>query len=1447
MVNSQSCIPYNSPLTTSGTFRGVLPNGYQYYVNQTNDIATKELQSAGFHMALSNVTSIGCRLAFTKAMAAHVWPACDSTTSPVSPVLPCESLCTNMTSACVGHEWASIQRAFQSLGATSLLTCQLPIVWSTSPSCHEASSFASTVLPSASCQLASTHTAVTTNGVFKGAVDVSTQQWLYLPAGATLSWLETMKAKPLENLLAGIQDNSCRQSFLALMANKIYMPCDATTWTVASIALPRLPCRSLCQSVHSTCGTTAISDYAMIQTFLTLSGSASTLNCTAQGGILPGQADYPLSSTTFGPVSTTCFAPIAPITSTPIQWPHCQTIQNDTLFATASTTFKGVMTTKPIYLPSYQTLQDLESKAKNIGVILSSLTTSACRAAVAKLFASKIFMPCADTSATALALSNALGLPATMNLPPFPQFPSRDSCQLILSTCMTASTKDAITLQALLAGFGSPLNCTGVGGVAVGMPDYPVAQQVWMQTPYGPLSTPITNVLATNTSLATTYSAAPITQLPDTSIAYCSEYTGVACRGVTSGRVFFAAGSCQATMEDMLIDLPSLFKGTSANCTTASARLMCHQAYPVCDETTISTAISTQSGISVSLLNPVPFPRFPQRKLCTDFHTACTGYQSTFFACGSHNCTLPTGTGASPYNGNQFGIFVDVSRDGNIAAMLLGDKFPSPTCVSTKNIAAPNEDFPTTGTYLGPILVPANTGAWNATTQTYPAITTVQPQCIPFSSQQILEEYEPLWITGQRTSRYPSEQDEARSFCKNVIPEGRSVYVPQGMNMTYLNQRVREVHFLFGVLPRKNGCSVAFARYVCNQVFMPCESELVRIVVPARYSTFQPMTRQVGATVLTNYTIQVPSAFPRFPCRSICEDFATKCYNFYMCRDLTAPGKSPNDLQTCMEGRSSMVPNCDKRENAPSGPTKANKPRSILSSVPVPNQKKISNCTGDKPIQGGQLDFPLPGEYTDYNQGTWIKTLLSPATPPIPAFGNLPMLEIYMMLHTECNPATDGPIPDWTEIMFTCPYPTVDPRDTWYHLPAEPNFPGTRTLGKGVFYPDGQEMAVSCALPCRSVAYSEEQYHQSQNLMYATNLMSFPLLLFMIATWVLFDEKRGQRFILYFVICCFINSLAMFVSVCQGMFQVMCRNISTPETTTDRVSWCTINGFLIYYSALSGTVWWFVQAFDLWLKVVLDYRPSVEVQKRKHTIYLVCGWVAPFIVMLCMSAEQWGGQENGLPWCGPLGFTIQWFFFVPVGIMSILGICCMVGIITSVCRSANAAGSASKNGAWKVHLRPILFILCWTGIFSFVFVYRFYAHFRLSLWQTALSEWIKCHVSEAPKELYKNKNIGFTCTDRPVNGPELPFALAIQFGLGSQGIWIFLLYGTMYDNYKLWSNFLGFRKKMGTSQYEGASRTGASYDSKASKASKASKNSSVSTHSRGSRNSIHEIPLENIR
>jgi hypothetical protein len=1293
--------------------------------------------------------------------------------------------------------------------------------------------------------LASTHAAVTTNGVFKGAVDVSIQQWLYRPAGATLSWLETNKAKPLENLLAGIQHYTCRQSFLSLMANKIYMPCDATTWNTASIALPRLPCRSLCQSVHSTCGgqPAAIPDYLMIQTFLTMSGSANTLNCTAQGGIVPGQADYPLTATQFGSVATTCFAPIIPITTSPIQWPHCQTIQNDTLFAAASTTFKGVMTTNPIYLPSYQTLQDLESKAKNIGVILSSLTTASCRAAVVKLFASKIFMPCADTSATAIALSSALGLPATMNLPPFPQFPSRDSCQLILSTCMTASNKDAITLQALLAGFGSPLNCTGMGGVAAGMPDYPVTQQVWMQTMYGPLATPVTNVLATNTALATTYSAAPMTQLPETSIAYCSEYTGVACRGVTSGRVFFAAGSCQATMEDMLIDLPSLFKATSANCTTATARLMCHQAYPVCDETTVSTAISTQSGIPGALLNAVPFPRFPQRKLCTDFHTACTGYQSTFFACGSHNCTLPTGTGASPYNGNQFGIFVDVSRDGNIAAMLLGDKFPSPTCISNKNIATPNDDFPITGTSLGPILVPANTGGWNVTTQTYPAITTVKPQCMSFNSQQIIDTYEPLWVTGQRSSQYPSEQDEARSFCRNVIPEGRSVYVPQGMNTTYLNQRVREVHFLFGLLPRKNGCSVAFARYVCNQVFMPCESQLVRIVVPARYSTFQPATRQPGVTVLTNYTIQVPSAFPRFPCRLVCEDFATKCYNFYMCRDLTAPGKSQEELQTCMEGRSSMVPNCDKRENAPSGPN--TQPRSILSQGPVPNQKKISNCTGGPPIQGGQLDFPLPGLYTDYNQGTWIKTLLSPATQPLPAFGNLPMLEIYMMLHTECNPATDDPVPDWTEIMFTCPYPTVDPRDTWYYLPAEPNFPGTRTLGKGVFYPDGQEMAISCALPCRSVAYSEEQYHQSENLMYATNLLSFPLLVFMITTWVLFDEKRGQRFILYFVICCFINSFAMFVSVCQGMFQVMCRNISTPETTADRVSWCTINGVLIYYSALSGSCWWFIQAFDLWLKVMMDYRPSLRGKKHKDLIYMCMGWIMPLISIAIMSIQHWGGQENGLPWCGALGFSLQWvLFFGPVGVMSVLGIFCMVGIVASVCHSAAASGSASKRGAWVVHLRPILFILCWTGIFSFVFVYRFYAHFRLSLWQTALTTWIKCHLSEAPKEIYKNKNISFTCTDRPINGPELPFALAIQFGLGAQGIWIFLLYGTMYDNYKLWSNFFGCRKKTGTSQYEGASRTERGGNS--SKASKSSKSSKVSMQSQASHNSIHEIPLEQL-
>jgi hypothetical protein len=91
---------------------------------------------------------------------------------------------------------------------------------------------------------------------------------------------------------------------------------------------------------------------------------------------------------------------------------------------------------------------------------------------------------------------------------------------------------------------------------------------------------------------------------------------------------------------------------------------------------------------------------------------------------------------------------------------------------------------------------------------------------------------------------------------------------------------------------------VAFLRYACYQAFNPCDSSQLAITLD-----LAPNVLSGGDyTTRTTRTLNITSAFPRFPCNDICTDFQSRCAAF---------------IATTPE----LAPNCTKRSLAPNGNT----------------------------------------------------------------------------------------------------------------------------------------------------------------------------------------------------------------------------------------------------------------------------------------------------------------------------------------------------------------------------------------------------------------------------------------------------------------------------------------------------------------------------------------------
>jgi hypothetical protein len=359
---------------------------------------------------------------------------------------------------------------------------------------------------------------------------------------------------------------------------------------------------------------------------------------------------------------------------------------------------------------------------------------------------------------------------------------------------------------------------------------------------------------------------------------------------------------------------------------------------------------------------------------------------------------------------------------------------------------------------------------------------------------------------------------------------------------------------------------------------------------------------------------------------------------------------------------------------------------------------------------------------------------------------------------------------------LTCPAPLVVPQN-----------PSTKSRINGG----------GCATPCRSLLFTSEQYANADLFFKVLGSISIVLSTFLIATWLVFPEKRKQRMVLYFNSIIFLGNFFLLILFCYTqangilLIDVLCKDNTDLINTTDG-GFCIFFAVVELYCIQCVIFWWGCSAVDLWLKVCMNFRPNLHTDEydfKDMIFHIVCWGVPAFDIILLASLQALGGSDGGVPWCGVHGRVSdypQWvFFYAPIMIVVVLGSIAMVWTIVALVSLALKMDSSKNNKRWYLqYIRPAVFVAVMLVTILGITVYRLDAHVKFDLWTTSGKEFVYCLLVTSPKS-------GFTvdCGQRPANAPILSMWYYIMFVIAGQGTITFMLYGTMQENFELWGKF----------------------------------------------------------
>ena len=249
-----------------------------------------------------------------------------------------------------------------------------------------------------------------------------------------------------------------------------------------------------------------------------------------------------------------------------------------------------------------------------------------------------------------------------------------------------------------------------------------------------------------------------------------------------------------------------------------------------------------------------------------------------------------------------------------------------------------------------------------------------------------------------------------------------------------------------------------------------------------------------------------------------------------------------------------------------------------------------------------------------------------------------------------------------------------------------------------------------CALSCRPHMITNEEFHNIEILSYVMAWIGLPMVIFLLVTWIMDTEKRKQ----YLVICFGLMSLVPTTIVASSPFlafkKKFCATNAVSFDKTDGVTFCSVEIGATDYANVGMTTSWFLLAFDLFLKVVMNVRNTS--QYRVYFILLVVFLPVPFASYSFTTNFR---VYPTFPFCLPQPDDDLIAATYVLAILTSSGVVLMamvnLRIIQSLRRTANSvstSGQESPLARYKVLRTPIIFSICFVTLVACYMSFRFH-------------------------------------------------------------------------------------------------------------------------------------------
>ncbi|XP_009994652.1 PREDICTED: LOW QUALITY PROTEIN: smoothened homolog [Chaetura pelagica] len=281
-----------------------------------------------------------------------------------------------------------------------------------------------------------------------------------------------------------------------------------------------------------------------------------------------------------------------------------------------------------------------------------------------------------------------------------------------------------------------------------------------------------------------------------------------------------------------------------------------------------------------------------------------------------------------------------------------------------------------------------------------------------------------------------------------------------------------------------------------------------------------------------------------------------------------------------------------------------------------------------------------------------------------------------------------------------------------------------------------------CGIQCQNPLFTEKEHREMHVYIAAFSSVTIFCTFFTLATFVA-DWRNSNRYpavILFYVNACFfvgsIGWLAQFMDGARD--EIVCRADGTMrlgEPTSNETLSCVIIFVIVYYSLMSGVIW-FVMLTYAWHTSFKALGTTSQPLLGKTSYFHLITWSIPFVltVAILAVAQVDGDSVSGICFVGYKNYRYRaGFVLAPIGLVLIVG---GYFLIRGGCQlfsiKSNHPGLLSEKAASKINETMLRLGIFGFLAFGFVFITfgcHFYDFFNQAEWERSFREYVLCEAN----------------------------------------------------------------------------------------------------------------------